>query len=326
MKAVIMAGGFWTRLRPPSCNIPNPMVPMLNRPMMEHIVELLKRHGVTDLIATLYYQPDVISGYFDDGHRFGVSMQYLRAEADFGTAGSIRNAKDFLDQRFLIISGDVFTDFDLSAAVKYHEQKKAKATIVLTHASNPLQYGVVLTKDDGKISRFLEKPSWGEVFSDTINTGIYILEPEVLDLIPAKEEFDFSKNLFPLMLDRDMGLFGYVAEGYWRDIGNLNEYQDAHFDALHGGVRTKMPGVRRGSAYIGANTSVETEPRNLTGTVLLGKNSRIHANVVISNSVIGDDCELLPGSVVRNSVLWNGTQVGAKTEISTDVIGSKWMI
>jgi mannose-1-phosphate guanylyltransferase/phosphomannomutase len=140
-------------------------------------------------------------------------MQYLRAEADFGTAGSVRNAKAFLDQRFIIISGDVFTDFDLTAAIRFHEEKKAKATIVLTHASNPLQYGVVLTHDNGKISRFLEKPTWGEVFSDTINTGIYILEPEILDLIPSKEEFDFSKNLFPILLEQDMGLYGYVAEG-----------------------------------------------------------------------------------------------------------------
>ena len=211
MKAVIMAGGFGTRLRPLTCNIPKPMVPMLNRPMMGHIVELLKTHGITEIVATLFYQPEVISNYFGDGSSFGVSMQYLKAEADYGTAGSVRNAKDFLDQRFLIISGDVFTDFDLSSAIRFHEEKKAKATIVLTRSSNPLQFGVVLTRDDGKITRFLEKPSWGEVFSDTINTGIYILEPEVLELIPAKEEFDFSKNLFPLMLDRDMGLFGYVA-------------------------------------------------------------------------------------------------------------------
>ncbi|MBI3787677.1 MAG: nucleotidyltransferase family protein [Ignavibacteriales bacterium] len=194
MKAVIMAGGFGTRLRPLTCNIPKPMVPMLNRPMMEHIVELLKKHGFTDLITTLYYQPEVITNYFGDGSAFGVHMHYLKSEADYGTAGSVRNAKEFLNERFLIISGDVFTDIDLGAALKYHKQKKAKATIVLTRVANPLQFGVVLTQDDGTISRFLEKPSWGEVFSDTINTGIYILEPEVLDLIPPKEEFDFSKN------------------------------------------------------------------------------------------------------------------------------------
>lgn len=326
MKAVIMAGGFGTRLRPLTCNIPKPMVPMLNRPMMEHIVELLKLHGITDLIATLYYQPDVISKHFDDGHRFGVSMQYLRAEADFGTAGSVRNAKSFLDQRFLIISGDVFTDFDLSAAVQFHEKKKAKATIILTHASNPLQYGVVLTHDDGKISRFLEKPSWGEVFSDTINTGIYILEPEVLDLIPPKEEFDFSKSLFPILLEQDMGLYGYIAEGYWKDVGNLNEYQDAHSDALRGLVKATIPGEKRGNLHIGSNCRIDTDPKSLSGVVIVGKNTHIHSDVTIANSVIGDDCEIQPGSIIRNCVIWNGTKIGTNVEMSADVIGSSCTI
>lgn len=326
MKAVIMAGGFGTRLRPLTCNIPKPMVPMLNRPMMEHIVELLKRHGITDLVATLYYQPDVISGYFDDGSKLGVQLQYLRAEADYGTAGSVRNAKDFLDQRFVIISGDVLTDFDLSAAIQFHEERNAKATMVLTHVSNPLQFGVVLTADDGKITRFLEKPSWGEVFSDAINTGIYILEPEVLNLIPPKEEFDFSKNLFPLMLEHDMGLYGYVADGYWRDIGNLNEYQDAHFDALRGSVHVSFLGKQSGDLYVGANSIVDTDSKNISGTVVIGTNTRVHADVTIANSVIGDNCEILPGCVIKNCVIWGGTQVGVNVEMSSDVIGTKCSI
>lgn len=326
MKAVIMAGGFGTRLRPLTCNIPKPMVPMLNRPMMEHIIELLKHHGFTDLITTLYYQPDVITNYFDDGNAFGVKLHYLKAEADFGTAGSIRNAKEFLNERFLVISGDVFTDIDLGAALKFHKQKKAKATIVLTRVATPLQYGVVLTQDDGKISRFLEKPSWGEVFSDTINTGIYILEPDVLNLIPPKEEFDFSKNLFPVLLEQDLGLYGYVAEGYWKDIGNLHEYQDAHLDGLRGSVQAALRGKKISNRYIGQNSKIETDSRNITGTLLIGNHSRIHHSVVISNSVIGDDCEILPGSIIRNSVIWNGSQIGTNVELSSDVIGARCII
>jgi mannose-1-phosphate guanylyltransferase / phosphomannomutase len=322
MKAVIMAGGFGTRLRPLTCNIPKPMVPMLNKPMMEHIVELLKKHEITDMISTLYYQPDVIANHFDDGHRFGISMQYLKAEADFGTAGSVRNARPFLDQRFIIISGDVFTDFDLTAAIRFHEEKKAKATIVLTHASNPLQYGVVLTHDDGKISRFLEKPTWGEVFSDTINTGIYILEPEILDLIPPKEEFDFSKNLFPILLEQDMGLYGYVAEGYWRDVGSLNEYQDAHSDALRGLVKANIPGVKQANLYVGTNSQIDADPKNFSGLVVIGKNTRIHSDVTLANAVIGDNCDIQQGSVIKNSVIWSGTKIGTNVEMSADVIGT----
>src|ERR1051325_954157 len=196
-----MAGGFGTRLRPLTMNLPKPMVPMMNRPMMEHIVLLLKKHGFTDLTSLLYFHPDAITSYFGDGSEFGVQMSYIKAEADFGTAGSVRNATEQLgiDERVLIISGDVLTDFDLTAAIDFHEKKKALATIVLTHVKNPLQFGIVMTNAEQDIVRFLEKPSLGEVFSDTINTGIYILEPEAVKEIPYKREFDFSKELFPAL-------------------------------------------------------------------------------------------------------------------------------
>ena len=246
-----MAGGFGTRLRPLTANIPKPMVPLLNKPMMHHIVALLKQHGITDIIASLFYSPEAIVSYFGDGAALGVNIKYFRADADYGTAGSVRAATEGMKERILIISGDVLTDFDLSAAIRFHEERNSKATIVLTRAKNPLQFGVVITRDDGKITRFLEKPSWGEVFSDTINTGIYILEPEVLAMVPEREEYDFSKDLYPLLLRQDAGLYGYIADGYWRDIGNLNEYQDAHLDILHGRASVEMDGQRQGNLWIG---------------------------------------------------------------------------
>ena len=326
MKAVIMAGGFGTRLRPLTCNTPKPMVPLMNKPMMHHIVTLLKKHGITDLIASLFYTPEAITSYFGDGSHFGVTMNYVRAEADYGTAGSVRNATKGLNERIMIISGDVLTDFDLTAAVRAHEQKKAKATIVLTHAKNPLQFGVVITRDDGKITRFLEKPSWGEVFSDTINTGIYILEPEVLELIPYREEYDFSKDLFPLLLKQDKGLYGYIAEGYWRDIGNLNEYQDAHIDALTGAVSVDMPGTAEGSLYVGEGTRISRERVQVSGTVLIGKNCTIGDGVKLSNTVVGDNCVIGPAAILSNSVLWNDVVIGHSSELASDVIGSKCSI
>lgn len=326
MKAVIMAGGFGTRLRPLTCNIPKPMVPMVNRPMMEHIVELLKTHHITDIVATLFYQPDAIAGHFGDGSTFGVSMQYRRSEADYGTAGSVGNARDFLTERFLIISGDVLTDFDLSAAVAFHEAKKAKATIMLTRVQDPLQFGVVITRDDGKITRFLEKPAWGEVFSDTVNTGIYIIEPEVLDLIPEKEEFDFSKDLFPLLLEQDAELYGYVAKGYWRDVGNLNEYQEAQMDVLRGLVNVPMRGMKVANSYVGEHTAIETDPKLLSGVNIIGSNTRIHAGAQLTNSIIGNDCEIKSGAIIRNCIIWNGCQIGAKAELTNDVIGFKSII
>ncbi len=323
MKAVIMSGGFGTRLRPLTCNIPKPMVPMMNKPMMQHIVDLLKKHGITEIVSTLFYQPEIVTGYFGDGTKFGIKMQYRKAEADYGTAGSVRNAADFLDERFIIISGDVLTDFDLTKAIEFHEQKKAKATLVLTRATNPLAFGVVITDNGGKITRFLEKPSWGEVFSDTINTGIYIIEPEVLKLIPYQKEFDFSKNLFPAMLEQDMGLYGFIAEGYWRDVGNLNEYQEAHLDALDDEVNLIHEGNIVGSAYVGSNTMIETAVENLQGKVLIGKNCKIGKNAKIIKSVIGNDCVIDDGAVIRNSVIWSDTKVGKGAELTSCVV-AKW--
>ena len=183
-----------------------------------------------------------------------------------------------------------------------------------------------LTKADGKITRFLEKPSWGEVFSDTINTGIYILEPDVLDLVQEKQEIDFGKNLFPTLLERDLGLYGYIAQGYWKDIGSLNDYQDAHMDALRGDVNLRMNGEKKGNLIVGEGTAIDAEPRSLTGISVVGKNCHIHKGAVISNSIIGDNCEILPGVVIRNSVIWKNCKIGARSELTLDVVGNGCII
>jgi len=318
-----MAGGFGTRLRPLTCNTPKPMVPVMNKPMMHHIVALLRKHGISDLISTLFYQPDAITSYFGDGNRLGVTMSYVKADADYGTAGSVRNALEGIRERILVISGDVLTDFNLTEAIRYHESKNAKATIVLTRAANPLAFGVVITNEDGTISRFLEKPSWGEVFSDTINTGIYILEPEVIDLIPYREEFDFSKDLFPLLLKQRAGLFGYRAEGYWRDIGNLNEYQDVHLDAVAGTVDMDIEGDVIGHLVIGNGCRVDPERIKVSGRVVIGSNCSIADGVSLFGSVIGSNCIIGPGAIIRNSVIWDDVVIGHSVEMTSDVIGSK---
>ena len=326
MKAVIMAGGFGTRLRPLTCNIPKPVVPMMNKPMMQHIVELLHSHGISDLIATLFYQPEVITQYFGDGSKFGVSLRYVKADADYGTAGSVRNASSLLNERFIIISGDVLTDCDLSDAIRFHEKHKARATMVLTRVKNPLPYGVVITDKEGKITRFLEKPSWGEVFSDTVNTGIYILEPSVLELVPPKEDFDFSKDLFPMMMEQNLGLYGYISDRYWRDIGTLNEYQDAHYDYLHGRVNITIDGTSTPYGYIGEGSTLHTNPKNLTGKVIIGKDCIIHENVRLHNVVIGDGTTIYADATLHNAVVWDHVKIGERAEISNDVIGNDCVI
>src|SRR3974390_2529689 len=215
MKAVIMAGGEGTRLRPLTSNQPKPMMPIANRPMMEHIVELLKNHGFSDIVVTVAYQANAIRTYFGNGSEFGARMVYATEETPLGTAGSVRNAMEELDDAFLVISGDVLTDIDLSAIVDFHREKKAMATIALKAMENPLEFGIVIAREDGSLDRFLEKPSWGQVFSDTINTGIYVLEPEIFDFIPAGRAVDFSEEVFPGVLEAGKPLFGYVTGGYW---------------------------------------------------------------------------------------------------------------
>jgi len=327
MKGVIMAGGFGTRLKPLTINRPKPMVPIANRPVMEHIVELLKRHGITDLVSILYFQPEHITSHFGDGSRFGVSMRYATAEADFGTAGAVRNAGELvLDDRVIVISGDVLTDFDLAAAIAEHERRGAEATIALTSVENPLAYGIVIVdQESGRIERFLEKPTWGEVFSDTINTGIYILEPEALLRIPPKTAMDFSKELFPGMLRAGAGLYGHIAHGYWRDIGNLEEYRQAHEDVLAGRVRVVLPGERRefagGSVWIQSGTAL---PEQLTvrGTVVIGGGCEIAEGTLLENTVIGGGTHVGSGAELRDSVLWENTSVAALSRVTETICAS----
>lgn len=323
MKAVIMAGGFGTRLRPLTLNIPKPMVPLGGVPVMEHLVKLLKIHKFDDITTLLYFQADQIKNHFGDGSKFGVRMNYVMSEADFGTAGSVKNAQQYLDERFLIISGDVVTDIDLTQAMKFHHQRRAAATIVLTRVENPLSYGVVITADSGRITRFLEKPSWGQVFSDTINTGIYILEPGVLDLFPAKTEYDFSKDLFPAMLAGKKRLYGHVAEGYWRDIGNNDEYFASQQDLLAERIKLEPHGKKTtkegATIWVGEDTMIS--PRAIfSGTVIVGDSVKIGPRAKLTNSIIGANSIIGREADLNRLVAWDNVSIGPRTRASEAIV------
>src|SRR5947207_2850198 len=220
MKAVVMAGGEGTRLRPLTSHRPKPLAPVLNKPIMEHIILLLKDHGITEIVVTLHYLADEIEGYFGDGSEWGVKLHYSVEDTPLGTAGSVKQAEDLLrDDTFVIVSGDALTDIDLTKAIEFHTRKESLATIVLSHVPNPLEFGVVITDDEGRIRRFLEKPSWGEVFSDTVNTGMYVLEPSVFDYMEPARPYDWSQDIFPQILREEKPLFGYVMEDYWCELG-----------------------------------------------------------------------------------------------------------
>lgn len=322
-----MAGGFGTRLKPLTINRPKPMVPVANRPIMEHIVELLRGHGITDLISILYFQPEHITAHFGDGSAFGVQMQYVTADADYGTAGAVRNADQLIgEEPCLVISGDVLTDFDLTLAIREHEERGADATIALTSVDNPLAFGIVIVdRTSGRIVRFLEKPTWGEVFSDTINTGIYILEPGALARVPQRTNFDFSKDLFPKMLRESAGLYGHIAQGYWRDIGNLDEYRRAHQDVLARRVKLTLHGEtsERDGVVVALDRDASLgENVELSGTVIIGRNARVGAGVTLDDVIIGRDCQIEDGAELRHVVLWEGCHIGKNSRVHEGVCAS----
>jgi len=323
MRAVVMAGGEGTRLRPLTCNRPKPLAPVANRPIMEHIVLLLQGHGFKDVYATLHYLADDVQRYFGDGTDFGVRMYYSVEDTPLGTAGSVKRLEENLEETFLIISGDGLTDFDLAAAVRFHKQKKALATIVLTRVPEPLEYGVVITDEQNRIVRFLEKPSWGEVFSDTVNTGMYVLEPQVLKLIDPGKPVDFSRDLFPLLLKQGDPLFGYVAEGYWTDVGNLQQYQQANFDALEGKVKISIPGEELSPGiWVGEGTEIDAEA-DLAGPLLIGRNCLIGRRAKIRRlTCIGDNTVVEEGATIYRSVIWNSCYLGRRAKVSAAMLGS----
>jgi mannose-1-phosphate guanylyltransferase / phosphomannomutase len=321
MKAVIMAGGEGTRLRPQTSNLPKPMLPLVGRPMMEHIVSLLRRHGITDIVVTVAFLPNAIRSYFGDGSELGVRMVYATEESPLGTAGSVRNAREQLTERFLVISGDVLTDIDLSSVVAFHEKNEALATIALSAVENPLEFGIVITREDGTIERFLEKPGWGQVFSDTINTGIYVLEPAIFDRIPAGRAVDFSSEVFPGVLEAGEPLYGYVADGYWEDVGTTAAYLKAHEDILDGKVDVDVSGFQlrpgiwlgKGSsidpsvridppAFIGENCTVDRDAR-LGAYSTVGANTQVAERAELQRSVIGENSYLGPAARVSGAVL-----------------------
>ena len=317
MRAVLMAGGSGTRLRPLTCDLPKPMVPVLNRPIAEHIINLLKRNNITEVIATLYYLPDVMRDYFQDGSDFGVQMTYaVEEEQPLGTAGCVKNIHQWLDDTFITISGDAITDFDLQAAIAFHRAKKSKATLILTRVPNPVEFGVVITDEEGRISRFLEKPSLSEIFSDTVNTGTYILEPEILEYLPENEEADFSKDLFPLLLDREEPMYGYVAEGYWCDVGHLEAYREAQYDGLEKKVKLDFPYQEQSAGiWIGNNTYIHPSVL-VEAPALIGDNCRIGARVKIeAGTVIGDNVTIGVDANLKRPIIWNGATVGDEAHL-----------
>ncbi|MBA2388855.1 MAG: NTP transferase domain-containing protein [Geodermatophilaceae bacterium] len=327
MKAVVMAGGEGSRLRPLTLGRPKPMIPLVNKPMLSHILDLLKRHGITDIVITLQYLADRIKEYYGDGSTLGLNIEYSVEDVPLGTAGSVKRAAHLLDDTFLVISGDALTDFDLGAIVNFHRERAAVATLTLARVPNPLDYGVVHTDEEGRVVRFYEKPGWSEVLSDTVNTGIYVLEPEVLDRIESGIVCDFGHDLFQRMIEEEKRVMGYVAEGYWADVGRIEEYTRATSDALHGRVQLEPLGAHiGGNIWVGDDVEIAPDAR-LYGPIYLGSGVKIKGAVVIHGpAVIRDNGVVDTGAQIDHSIFWRNCYIGERVEARGAVVGMQCSI
>ena len=324
MKAVIMAGGEGTRLRPLTCSRPKPMVPVANKPVMQYIIELLRKYELVDIAVTLQYMPETIKDYFRDGSEYGVNLSYYVENTPLGTAGSVKNAEEFLDDTFIVISGDALTDADLKSAVDFHNNKGSIATLLLKKVDVPLEYGVVVTDSESRVTRFLEKPSWGEVFSDTVNTGIYILSPVVLTYFNRNEMFDFSRDLFPILLNEGMPMYGYIIDDYWCDIGDPNAYIQSHIDIFEGKVKINIPGKEiMKNVWVGEGTAID-ENVKIHSPCIIGKHTRVKKNSLIGEySIIGDSNIIGEGASIKRSIIWNNSLIDENVELRGNVVCNK---
>src|SRR3954470_20403405 len=271
MKAVVMAGGEGTRLRPMTSSMPKPLLPVANRPIMQHVLTLLKRHGLTETVVTVQFLASLVKNYFGDGEEFGMELTYANEEKPLGTAGSVKNAEDALkDDSFLVISGDALTDIDLGAVVAAHRERGALVTVCLKRVPNPLEFGIVIADEEDRVERFLEKPTWGQVFSDTVNTGIYVMEPEVFQHVAAGEVVDWSEDVFPALVAAGAPVYGYVADGYWEDVGTHESYLRAQADVLNRQVEVNIDGFEVApGVWIGEGAEVDPDA-TLKGPVYVG--------------------------------------------------------
>ena len=319
MKAVILVGGEATRLRPLTCNTPKIMIPVLNRPFLEHLIGYLKRHNITDIVLAVGKSPGQIRDYFGDGSKLGVRLTYSTEDSPLGTAGAVKNAEKFLDDSFVVLNGDVFTDIDISVMARRHHDNKAAASLALTAVEDPTIYGVVETNSEGRVKRFIEKPSRDRVTTNMINAGIYILEPGILSCIAPKAFSMFERNVFPPLLEKGLAIYGYPFLDYWIDMGTPEKYAKLQRDLLPS--YTGNTGIRlEGGCLVHSSAQIE-------GPVLVGESCSIDKNCVVRGpAVLGASCHLEEGAVVEGGILWQDCRIGKKTRLRNCLVASRCLV
>jgi NDP-sugar pyrophosphorylase family protein len=319
MKAMVLAAGVGSRLDPVTGQVPKPLVPVANRPVMEHIINLLKKHGITDIAANLHYLPDMIRDYFGDGSEFGVQLHFKEEKELTGDAGGVRACRDFLgDDTCIILMGDLLTDADLTNIIAEHKRKRALASIGTKQVDDVSQFGVVVTDADGFIKGFQEKPKAEDALSKNASTGIYVLEPEVFDHMPKEGTYGFGRQLFPSLVNAGLPVLAVDIPTYWSDVGTLKQYRLSNFDAAHSRVKLAIAGTEKPYGYVADGAVIEG---SIQGRAIIGRGTRIDRGVVLSGTVVvGDGCVIEAGAHVSDSVIWSGCRVGAKAQVVDSIV------
>jgi len=317
MKAIILVGGEATRLRPLTCNTPKAMVPVLNKPFLEHVIRHLSEHQVTEIVLALSQYQQSIEGYFTDGSQFGAKLHYSVENTPLGTGGAVKNAEKYLDETFLMLNGDIFTDLDITAMMKLHRDREAKITIARTPVKDPTSYGLIEADTQGRITRFIEKPSTNEITTNLINAGIYILEPDILTHIPPRVNFSIEHGLFVTLPNPTIPAWVYDYFTYWMDMGTPEKYLQLHQDLLGGKSNRYTPPSK---SLIGKQSHIHPTAE-IHGPVIIGDNCNIESNVMLTGPVvIGSGCAIQSHAIIEDSVIWDKTHIGHDAVIKSCVI------
>jgi NDP-sugar pyrophosphorylase family protein len=328
MKAVIIAGGLGTRLRPLTYNTPKPIVPVVNRPFAVHQIELLAKHGIKEIIFSIHYLSSEIKKTLEDGKRWGIKIHYCLEEKPLGTAGAVKNAQKFFDNSpLLVFNGDILTDANISKIINFHNEKKARVTLTLTEVEDPTAFGLILTEKDGRVRRFLEKPSWDMVVAKTVNAGIYVVDPNIFEKIPAGEEYSFERQLFPSLLEEGAPIYGYLSDAYWVDIGSPEKYKEAHQAILRGEVAVKIFGSRIEERFwLGKETKPGADVK-FGGPSVIGEKVKIGSGTEIRDYVVaGDRVSIGEGCFLDRTIIWKETRIGNRVILNDCVVGSNCVL
>lgn len=323
MMALILIGGEGTRLRPFTCDYPKPLLPVVNRPFLEYQLENLKRQGVRDVALCTAYKPSLFHRLLGNGKRLGMRLSYAHETRPLGTGGAVKNAHKLLKGTVLILNGDVLHNLDVRAFLAFHRKSRAELSISLTRVKDPTLYGSVVTDASGRIQRFLEKPSWDEITTNTINAGAYLFEPSVFERIPPGIPYSLERALFPHMLEEGARLFAFVSRGYWMDIGTVEKYLQVHLDALAGEAPVRLPARRRGiCAERGAKLGRHVEIDAVKGLLVLGQRARVADYARFSGRVcVGPDCVIGRGASLEDCVVLSGARIGDGASLRRCVVG-----